>query len=81
MSLSARKQHQASRSLALVSVLAALALAAAGGVAQAATYPDPDGSSFDTGPEGWTSTLAECAPAGGTPLCRQENVHEPAGGR
>ncbi len=80
MSLSARKQHQAPRSLALVSVLAGLALATAG-AAHAATYPDSDGSSFDTGPEGWTSTLAECAPAGGTPLCTQENAHEPAGGR
>lgn len=80
MSLSARKQRQASRSLALVAVLAGLALATAGSV-HGATYPDSDGSSFDTGPEGWTSTLAECAPGGGTPLCTQENTHEPAGGR
>jgi len=44
MSLSAGKQHQAPRSLALVSVLAGLALATAG-AAHAANYPDSDGTS------------------------------------
>jgi Ca2+-binding RTX toxin-like protein len=80
VNLSARKQHNISRGLAVTALLAAASLAAAG-TAPAATYPDSDGSSFDSGPEGWTGTLAECAPTGGTPLCTQENTHEPAGGR
>jgi Ca2+-binding RTX toxin-like protein len=78
MSSTARKQTRLSRCLAIAALLAAASLAAAG-AAPAATYPDSDGSSFDSGPEGWTSTVAECTT--GTPLCTQENVHEPAGGR
>jgi hypothetical protein len=80
MSLPARTQHCVSRSLAIAALLAAASLAAAG-TTTAATYPDSDGSSFDSGAEGWTSTVAECAPGGGTPLCTQDNAHEPAGGR
>jgi len=60
--------------------LVAVGVLALAGSAQAATYPDSNGSAFDADAEGWTSTLAECAPAGGTPLCTQENVQETGGG-
>jgi RTX calcium-binding nonapeptide repeat (4 copies) len=76
MSLSARKQSSA---LGLAALVAAGVLAAAG-AAQAATYPAPDGSTFDSDGEGWTSTLAQCSAGSGTLLCTQENVHEPDGG-
>jgi len=56
--------------------LVAVTVLALAGTAHAATYPDSDGSAFDADAEGWTSTLAECSPGGGTPLCTQENVQE-----
>jgi RTX calcium-binding nonapeptide repeat (4 copies) len=79
MSMSARKQLPVSWCLGLAALVAACVLAAAG-AARAATYPAPEGSTFDSGAEGWTSTLAQCSAGSGTLLCTQENVHEPDGG-
>jgi hypothetical protein len=48
--------------------------------AQAATYPQPGGSSFGSGTEGWTGVQAECSALSGTVVCEQENVHDPGDG-
>jgi Ca2+-binding RTX toxin-like protein len=79
MTLSARTQPDLGRSLTVAALIALASLVVAAAPAPAATYPDADGSSFESGAEGWTGTLAECNL--GAPLCTQENVHEPAGGR
>ena len=48
--------------------------------AQAATYPDTDGSAFTADAEGWESVEASCSAASGTLVCEQENVHDPSDG-
>ncbi|HYN51959.1 MAG TPA: calcium-binding protein [Thermoleophilaceae bacterium] len=48
--------------------------------AQAATYPEAGGSSFDNDSQGWSSLRAECSAANGTPACTQENAHDPQDG-
>jgi Ca2+-binding RTX toxin-like protein len=79
MSLFAGRHPQAPRRT-LVAALVAGGVLAAAGAAGAATYPVAGGSTFDSDAGGWTSTLAECSAGGGTPLCTQENAHEPDGG-
>ena len=53
------------------------------GPAGAATYPVEGGNTFDDSEQGWTGTFAPCTTQAGdvAPLCTQENVYVPAGGR
>ena len=48
--------------------------------AQAATYPDTNGSAFTADAEGWESVEASCSAASGSLVCEQENVHDPSDG-
>ena len=74
--LSRRKKSLAAL-LAAAGVTASVALA---GAATQTTYPDADGWTFATGPEGWTSTLAECRALDNltvtlAPVCATTNEH------
>jgi len=44
--------------------------------AQAATYPQAGGSTFEADAQGWSSLRAECSAASGTAACTQENAHD-----
>lgn len=44
--------------------------------AQAATYPQAGGSTFEADAQGWSSLRAECSAASGTAVCTQTNAHD-----
>jgi Ca2+-binding RTX toxin-like protein len=65
---------------ATAAMIAGAAALGASAPAQAATYPTAGGSTFGADAQGWSSLRAQCSAASGTPVCTQQNAHDPQDG-
>ena len=77
-SLRLRPRTAPLRSVAAAMLTTSALVAAA--PAQAATYPEAGGSTFDSDAQGWSSLNASCSAANGTAACTQQNAHDPQDG-